>query len=63
MALCYKDRTFCASDCMVSDCWRYFGPEQSEGARRWWSHDPDNAPIAWHEPSVEHNVYEAEDET
>lgn len=49
MALCYKDRTFCVSDCTVSDCWRYFGPEQVEGARRWWPHDPDNAPIAWHD--------------
>jgi hypothetical protein len=47
MALCYKDRTFCASDCTVSDCYRYFGPAQREGARAWWSHDPDNAPISW----------------
>jgi hypothetical protein len=47
MALCYKDRTFCASDCTVSDCYRYFGPAQRAGARAWWSHDPDRAPISW----------------
>ena len=46
MALCYKDRTFCKSDCTVKECFRYFGKVQQEGAREWWGHDPDNAPIA-----------------
>lgn len=48
----YKDRTFCKSDCTNSDCYHYFGEYQLESARKWWSHDPDNAPIAWADFSV-----------
>ena len=47
MALCYLDRTFCASDCTNTVCHRHFGPARAEGARRWWSHDPENAPVAF----------------
>lgn len=47
MSMCYKDKTFCDSDCTNTKCFRYFGDEEKEGARRWWSHDPDNAPIAF----------------
>lgn len=46
MALCYKDKTFCYSDCVNVKCYRYFSKEDQDGARQWWSHDPDNAPIA-----------------
>lgn len=52
MPLAYKDRTFCKSDCTVKECFRYFGKEQQEGARKWWDHDPDNAPIAMSDFSV-----------
>lgn len=45
--ICYKDKTFCSSNCIRKDCWRYFGDEQQDGARKWWSHDPDNAPITF----------------
>lgn len=45
--MCYKDKTFCSSDCVFKECPRFFGEEEREGARRWWSHDPDNAPIAF----------------
>lgn len=44
--MCYKDRTFCNSDCIRDDCYRFYNKEVVEGARKWWSHDPDNAPIA-----------------
>jgi len=44
--LCYKDKTFCNSDCIVSSCFRFFGEAEREGSRKWWDHDPDNAPIA-----------------
>ena len=44
--LCYKDMTFCSSDCTNKECYRYFGEEQRQGAKKWWSHDPDNAPVA-----------------
>jgi len=44
--MCYKDKTFCNSDCIVSSCFRFFSEEDREGSRKWWSHDPDKAPIA-----------------
>jgi len=46
MALCYKDMTFCASDCTNTDCNRHFGEAEREGSRKWWQHDPDNAPVS-----------------
>ena len=44
--LCYKGMTFCMSDCVNKSCHRYYGQDIIDGARAWWSHDPDNAPIA-----------------
>jgi hypothetical protein len=67
MPLCYKDKTFCSSDCVVSDCWRFLSDEDREGARKWWPHDPDNAPIAlsdfskdcfWYKPSKREGEYQ-----
>lgn len=45
--LCYKDKTFCGSNCMNTYCYRYFSEHDKLAARCWWSHDPDNAPIAF----------------
>ena len=42
--ICYKDKTFCSSDCTNKDCHRFFSDEVREGARKWWDHDPDNVP-------------------
>lgn len=44
--LCFMDRSFCNSDCVRAECYRNYSPARSEQARKWWSHDPDNAPIA-----------------
>lgn len=57
MPICYKDKTFCYSDCINSECFRYFGKEEQEGARRWWSHDPDNAPVAMSDFSIDCKAY------
>lgn len=46
MTMCYKDMTFCAAKCATVKCIRNLTPKVEEGARLWWSHDPDNAPIA-----------------
>ena len=46
MTLCYKDMTFCWSDCTNTACSRHFGDAELEGSRKWWDHDPDNAPVA-----------------
>lgn len=54
---CYKDRTFCRSDCQNKECFRFFGDEQRAGARSWWSHDPDNAPIAFSDFSLKCEGY------
>lgn len=45
--ICYKDKTFCGSDCVNVGCHRYFSEEERENARKWWKHDPDNAPVAF----------------
>jgi hypothetical protein len=35
----YLDRSFCTSSvtrCKNEKCYRYFGPKQEAGAKRWW---------------------------
>lgn len=44
--ICYRDITFCKSDCVNDKCHRFLSDAVRQGARGWWSHDPDNAPIA-----------------
>ena len=58
--ICYRDRAFCASDCTNTRCYRHFGPEQSENARRWWNHDPDNAPVSFSDFSRDCDDYRTE---
>jgi hypothetical protein len=41
--ICFRDRQFCASDCVNSDCYRNFSDEQKAAAEKWWG-GPD-API------------------
>ena len=31
--LCYKDKTFCHSDCINTSCWRYLSPQDEMGAK------------------------------
>ena len=45
--ICYKDKTFCDSDCVRRQCHRNFSEVERAGSRAWWSHDPDNAPVAF----------------
>lgn len=46
MTLCYRDRTFCRAECATENCSEKLTDDVRAGARRWWHHDPDNAPIA-----------------
>ena len=46
MAICYRDKTFCNAPCTNTACYRRLTDDARSGARRWWNHDPDNAPIA-----------------
>ena len=49
MALCFRDLTFCSASarCATKTCDRNFTDDLHEMARKWWSHDPDNAPVAF----------------
>lgn len=43
--MCYKDMTFCWSDCINIECSRNFSPEHKANAAKWWGDD--TAPVAW----------------
>lgn len=45
--LCYRDMTFCEAQCATHDCPRQWTDKHSQNARKWWAHDPDNAPVAF----------------
>jgi len=42
--ICFRDMTFCGSDCINSSCSRHFGDTQIQEAREWWGGG--GAPIA-----------------
>ena len=42
---CYKDMTFCGSDCVNTRCLRNFSPEQQANAIKWWGDA--TAPVAF----------------
>ena len=37
--LCFRDMTFCRSDCTNKECWRHFGPDDQAAARAWLGED------------------------
>lgn len=46
--ICFKDRTFCSSDCVQSRCFRFFGEVQRQEAEDWAaSFGWEEAPIAF----------------
>lgn len=58
--ICYKDKTFCNSDCINTSCHRFFGAEQSKAANAWWGSD--NAPVSMQDFSPACDDYEQPDE-
>jgi hypothetical protein len=44
--LCFRDMTFCASNCVNSECRRHFGPDDMIAAAKWWEsfNSPDEDP-------------------
>ena len=34
--ICYKDKTFCNSDCVNTDCYRNFTDEERANSIKWW---------------------------
>lgn len=53
----FKDRTFCSAKCSNTNCYRNFTDELHQQARLWWSHDPDNAPVAFSDFSKDCQEY------
>jgi len=45
--MCYKDKSFCSAECLNKICHRQFTTEMEKSSRKWWSHDLDNAPVAF----------------
>ena len=43
--ICFKDMTFCGSDCVNQKCPRFFSKADKENAILWWGNE--NAPIAY----------------
>jgi hypothetical protein len=43
--LCFRDMTFCGSDCANTECRRHFGEEEKDAAHIWWGSD--GAPVAF----------------
>ena len=45
--ICYKDQTFCSSDCKNDKCFRHWSDEVHQAAREWWGHDQGHPPVAF----------------
>ena len=45
--ICYRDMTFCSAACANYTCPRNYTDDVHLAARQWWSHDPDNVPVAF----------------
>jgi hypothetical protein len=45
--MAFLDMTFCSAVCENKECFRQYTKETEEAAREWWSHDPDNAIVAF----------------
>ena len=45
--ICFRDMTFCKSDCVNSECHRHFGDEERFGAERWWKNLEGEPPVAF----------------
>ena len=43
--MCYRDMTFCSSDCKNTECFRNFTPTVKEQAIEWWGSE--DVPIAY----------------
>lgn len=43
--LCFRDMTFCNSDCTNTACPRHYGPDDKAAAEKWWGKP--GAPVAF----------------
>lgn len=64
--ICYKDQTFCSSDCIRDTCFRFWGDTQKAGAKKWWKGMEGEAPVAFSDFTDTCTAYKAptnEDDT
>lgn len=57
--ICFRDMTFCSSDCVNDKCYRHFGTDDQEAANEWWEDMRGKAPIAFSDFSNICTLYEA----
>lgn len=59
--ICYKDMTFCSSDCVQTGCFRHWDNKKQTAANIWWTEDPEGtgAPIAFSDLSSRCEQYKA----
>lgn len=43
--ICFRDMTFCNSDCINTACRRHFGEDDHKAAEDWWGGK--DVPISW----------------
>jgi hypothetical protein len=41
----FRDMSFCSSNCTNTQCYRHYGPDDEDAAKRWWGKD--NPPVAF----------------
>ena len=44
--ICFRDKTYCSSDCVNTRCSRNFSPSEKEASERWWKGLKGYPPIA-----------------
>tara|TARA_R100000687_G_C6382291_1_gene133220 strand:- start:394 stop:573 length:180 start_codon:yes stop_codon:yes gene_type:complete len=45
--ICFRDMTFCWSNCTNTACHRYFGEEEQKAAEDWWEPLEGEPPVAF----------------
>jgi len=50
--MCYRDMTFCSSDCINTECFRNFTDEHKANAQKWWKSFEGEPPVAFSDFSV-----------
>jgi hypothetical protein len=55
--ICYKDKSFCMSDCVTTECDRHWSDRKAADAEKWWGKP--NAPVAFIDFSKDCQVYRA----
>lgn len=59
--ICFRDMTFCSSDCTNTACMRHFGDDDRAAAENWWG-GPD-APVAFSDFSKDCPIYKKPENT